>query len=176
MISGELDQSAENITLQTELGSSFSKPAGECPLLKPAATVSKGSKSTTGRSISFRSHQDDEATRRQIVKILMMIVGIFFVCWAPLTINNLLLAFDLVERLNVGVHWYLRIVFHLLAYANSCVNPIVYCFMSKKFREAFKKAFCSMSVDNMFVSIEMHHKQSVSQIEAQNKARQKTVK
>ena len=99
----------------------------------------KASKVMTDKSSSCRRHSDDEASRRQIVKSLMMIVGIFFVCYAPLTVNNLLMAFGLVERLNVGVHWYLRIVFHLLAYVNSCVNPIVYGFMSLKFREALKK-------------------------------------
>ncbi len=162
-----MDRSTENITLQTEVEGSFTKPSSEGPLLKKSPAI------TTGKNISFRSHSDDEATRRQIVKILMMIVGIFFVCWAPVTINNLLMAFELVERLNVGIHWYLRIVFHLLAYVNSCVNPIVYGFMSKKFREAFKKLFCSQNIDNIFVSIEMHHKQSTSQIVAINKAKQK---
>ncbi|KAI5697002.1 hypothetical protein M8J76_011013 [Diaphorina citri] len=34
------------------------------------------------------------------------------------------------------------IAFHLMAYLNSCVNPIVYGFMSKHFRESFKKTLC----------------------------------
>lgn len=133
--------------MQTEV----SRQSSDGPLLK----TKLGPNIMTGKSISFRSHSDDEATRRQIIRILMSIVGIFFICWAPLTINNLLLAFEIVPKLNIGIHWYLRIMFHLLAYVNSCVNPIVYGFMSKKFREAFKKSFCQESLDNMYVSIEM---------------------
>lgn len=145
----------ENITLQTEVSQSFSKASSSVPLL---------TKTLPGKNVSFRSHADDVATRRQIIRILMSIVGIFFICWAPYTINNLLIAFDVIPRFATGINWYFRIIFHLLAYSNSCVNPIVYGFMSKRFRDGFRKAFCSTVTDNNYAtSIEMQQKQSVTE-------------
>ena len=37
----------------------------------------------------------------------------------------------------------MREAFHVMSYANSCVNPVVYGFMSKNFRQTFKRALCS---------------------------------
>ncbi|CAH1390666.1 unnamed protein product [Nezara viridula] len=33
----------------------------------------------------------------------------------------------------------IQIVSHVLAYMNSCVNPILYAFLSENFRKAFRK-------------------------------------
>ena len=81
---------------------------------------------------------DDETTRKQIIKMLIYIIAIFFLSWSPLTINNLLVSFKILPNVNHGILWYLRISFFVLSYVNSCVNPIVYSFMSKNFREAFR--------------------------------------
>lgn len=113
---------------------------------------------------------DDDSTRKQIIKMLICIIAIYFISWAPITINNLLISFNLVPNVNAGIWWYLRLSFFVMSYFNrlvlllkvslkltqilikkiisflSCVNPIVYTFMSKNFREAFKqilsKIFC----------------------------------
>ena len=42
-----------------------------------------------------------------------------------------------------GEYKYMREAFHVMSYANSCVNPVVYGFMSKNFRQTFKRALCS---------------------------------
>lgn len=36
----------------------------------------------------------------------------------------------------------MREAFHVMSYFNSCVNPIVYGFMSKNFRQTFIKSLC----------------------------------
>ena len=36
----------------------------------------------------------------------------------------------------------MRQAFAIMSYFNSCVNPIVYAFMSRNFRETFKYALC----------------------------------
>ena len=61
------------------------------------------------KSVSFRSSADDVETRRQIIRILISIVGIFFICWAPIMINNILVAFNLIESKAVDHHWYIRV-------------------------------------------------------------------
>ncbi|KAH3872819.1 hypothetical protein DPMN_036042 [Dreissena polymorpha] len=70
--------------------------------------------------------------------MLVAIVCIYLVCWGPITTNNLLVSFDLVDNLHTGFLRPIRITFFLLSYINSCTNPIVYAFMSKHFRNSFK--------------------------------------
>lgn len=74
--------------------------------------------------------------------MLVAIILIFVVCWAPITVNNLLVAFKVFPGLHIGPFKYMREAFHIMSYANSCVNPIVYGFMSKNFRQTFLKSLC----------------------------------
>ncbi|KAK2156609.1 hypothetical protein LSH36_209g05011 [Paralvinella palmiformis] len=86
---------------------------------------------------------DDIKVRKQVVKMLVAVIVLFVICWTPLLIDNVLVAFRVLNRLHYGPLKPLRQTFALLAYSNSCVNPIVYAFMSKTFRESFKVALCS---------------------------------
>ena len=74
--------------------------------------------------------------------MLVMIVVLFAICWVPVTVENLLKAFDMVEDLSTGWRKHLRQTFDLMSYFNSCVNPIVYAFMSKNFRQSFRNTIC----------------------------------
>ena len=94
-----------------------------------------------GKKNSYRGSSirtDDENTRKQIIKMLICIITIFFISWSPITLNNLLVSFDILPNVNHGILWYLRLGFFVLSYVNSCINPIVYTFMSKNFREGFR--------------------------------------
>lgn len=75
--------------------------------------------------------------------MLIVIVVLFSVCWGPILIDNVLTAFQILDKLHMGNLKAIRIAFNLMAYANSCMNPIVYGFMSKNFRDSFKYAFKS---------------------------------
>ena len=75
--------------------------------------------------------------------MLVAVIVLFVICWTPLLIDHVLVAFRVLNRLHSGPLKPLRQTFALLAYSNSCVNPIVYAFMSKTFRESFKVALCS---------------------------------
>lgn len=74
--------------------------------------------------------------------MLVAIITIFVLCWAPITINNLLVSFQIFPPLHIGHFKYMREAFHIMSYANSCVNPVVYGFMSKNFRQIFIKSLC----------------------------------
>lgn len=79
----------------------------------------------------------------QVIKMLVAVVIVFIICWAPILINNILVAFAVLPELSIPPYKYMREAFHLMSYANSCVNPIVYGFMSRNFRQTFKRALCS---------------------------------
>ncbi|XP_041357591.1 QRFP-like peptide receptor [Gigantopelta aegis] len=85
-----------------------------------------------------RVSMDEDATRKQVIKMLVAVVVLFTICWGPIMMNNLLVAFHVLTDLNEGHLKPIRQAFWLMAYSNSCVNPIVYGFMSKNFRDTFR--------------------------------------
>ncbi|XP_072753997.1 cholecystokinin receptor type A isoform X2 [Anoplolepis gracilipes] len=78
--------------------------------------------------------------KKKVIRMLFVIVLEFFVCWAPLHVINTwyLFAPDLVYSVvgSTGIS-----LVQLLAYVSSCCNPITYCFMNRKFRQAFLGLF-----------------------------------
>ncbi|XP_077280997.1 cholecystokinin receptor type A isoform X2 [Temnothorax americanus] len=78
--------------------------------------------------------------KKKVIRMLFVIVLEFFVCWAPLHVINTwyLFAPELVYSVvgSTGIS-----LVQLLAYVSSCCNPITYCFMNKKFRQAFLGLF-----------------------------------
>ncbi|XP_032664503.1 cholecystokinin receptor-like isoform X2 [Odontomachus brunneus] len=78
--------------------------------------------------------------KKKVIRMLFVIVLEFFVCWAPLHIINTWYIFapDLVYTVvgSTGIS-----LVQLLAYVSSCCNPITYCFMNRKFRQAFLELF-----------------------------------
>nr|XP_022319814.1 galanin receptor type 1-like [Crassostrea virginica] len=83
---------------------------------------------------------DENNTKKQVIKMLVTIIILFMISWGPVTTNNLLVAFDVLDNLHLGTLKPIRQAFYVLSYLNSCVNPIVYGFMSKNFRKAFVMA------------------------------------
>lgn len=72
--------------------------------------------------------------------MLIVVVILFAICWTPILVNNVLVSFKVIDYLHMGKLKAMRMAFHLMSYANSCLNPFVYAFMSKNFREGFKHA------------------------------------
>jgi hypothetical protein len=59
------------------------------------------------------------------------------VCWCPIQLVLVLKSLALFEI--TPFHVLIQITSHVLAYMNSCVNPILYAFLSDNFRKAFRK-------------------------------------
>jgi len=84
--------------------------------------------------------------------MLLAIVLLFALCWSPTLVDNVLIEFGVVDRYHHGYsyhHGYLRYArqaFALMSYANSCVNPVVYAFMSRNFRAGFYHQKASMII------------------------------
>ncbi|XP_078413652.1 cholecystokinin receptor type A [Cetorhinus maximus] len=78
--------------------------------------------------------------KKRVIRMLIVIVVMFFICWTPVFSVNAWRAFDKnsADKLLSGT----PISFiHLLSYTSACVNPIIYCFMNKRFRMALLATF-----------------------------------
>ncbi|KAJ8923595.1 hypothetical protein NQ315_010174 [Exocentrus adspersus] len=89
-----------------------------------------------------KNGRDDTHMVKQVICMLVVVVALFALCWAPVLIDNVLMAYDVLPYLRFGPLKHMSIAFHLMAYFNSCINPIVYGFMSKSFRETFALTVC----------------------------------
>nr|XP_011418396.2 gastrin/cholecystokinin type B receptor isoform X1 [Crassostrea gigas] len=91
---------------------------------------------------------NDAKTRKQVILMLIVIVLFFFLCWGPILLNNLLVALNVLDKLNIGFLKPMRMAFHLLSYSNSCVNPIVYGIMSHNFRDRLRRTLSRRATRN----------------------------
>ncbi len=91
-------------------------------------------------------------TKRRVLKMLIVVVLEFFICWTPLYVVNTL-SFFAPRALYEGLGYTGISLMQLLAQASCCCNPITYCFMSSSFRRAFVKAFGCSKVENFSRSV-----------------------
>ncbi|RMB89583.1 hypothetical protein DUI87_34006 [Hirundo rustica rustica] len=76
------------------------------------------------------------AAKRRVIRMLVVIVAMFFLCWLPIFAANTWRAFSprAAQQALSGT----PIAFiHLLSYTSACANPLIYCFMNRRFRKAF---------------------------------------
>jgi tachykinin-like receptor len=67
----------------------------------------------------------------QVVKMMIVVVAIFAVCWFPFHMYFILTSFlpqitntKYVQEVYLGIYW--------LAMSNSMYNPIIYCWMNSR--------------------------------------------
>lgn len=78
--------------------------------------------------------------KKRVIRMLIVIVAMFFICWMPLYSVNTWKAFDLPSAHSALSGAPISFI-HLLSYTSACVNPIIYCFMNKRFRKALFTTF-----------------------------------
>jgi len=92
-------------------------------------------------------------TKRRVLKMLIVVMLEFFICWTPLYVVNTV-SFFAPGAVYQGLGYTAISMFQLLSHSSCCCNPITYCFMSSSFRRAFVKAFgCVKKNDNVARSI-----------------------
>ncbi len=79
----------------------------------------------------------------QVIHMLVVIILVFVCCWTPYLAINVAQAFGALEAQLRGVAKHAKLTFTLMAYLNSALNPIIYGFMSRSFRESFYQFVCS---------------------------------
>ncbi|KAJ2940891.1 hypothetical protein O0L34_g10150 [Tuta absoluta] len=78
--------------------------------------------------------------RRKAAKMLVAVVVMFAVCYFPVHLLSVLRYTMDMEQSDVIT--FLALISHVLCYANSAINPLIYNFMSGKFRREFRRSFC----------------------------------
>ncbi|CAI5783737.1 cholecystokinin receptor type A [Podarcis lilfordi] len=78
--------------------------------------------------------------KKLVIRMLIVIVILFFVCWTPVFSVNTWRAFDKTSAQLLLTGAPISFI-HLLSYTSACVNPIIYCFMNKRFRMGFLATF-----------------------------------
>jgi allatostatin receptor len=94
-------------------------------------------------------HTSSESVRgkKRVTRLVIIVVAFFAVCWCPIQIILVLKSLDAYAIDKVTISF--QIASHVLAYMNSCVNPILYAFLSDNFRKAFLKLiYCGASSYN----------------------------
>lgn len=78
---------------------------------------------------------------KHIVKMLVVVVIAFAVCWSPFHLQRLLFSYIEASELNRDLSFCINYGSGVLFYISTCINPFLYNIMSNKFREAFKSLF-----------------------------------
>ncbi|XP_036002617.1 endothelin receptor type B [Fundulus heteroclitus] len=85
--------------------------------------------------------------RREVAKAVFCLVVIFALCWFPLHLSRLLkkTVYDSLDVRRCELLNLLLVLDYLsinIATINSCINPIILFFVSKKFKNCFKSCLC----------------------------------
>ncbi|CAD6197461.1 unnamed protein product [Caenorhabditis auriculariae] len=114
----------------------------------PMITTSRHLKTATTTINSYSKHRPNrvaESNKKQIVQMLISIVCMYIVCWLPTIVDELLTSFGYICRTsNTQTLKHMRMGFNALTYCQSCINPILYAFISQNFRATFKSAYSRM--------------------------------
>ncbi|XP_062303608.1 galanin receptor 2b [Osmerus eperlanus] len=87
---------------------------------------------------------ESKRAKRKVTKMIIIVTVLFCICWLPYHV--VILCYLYGDFPFNQTTYAFRILSHCMAYANSCLNPIVYALVSKHFRKGFKKVFsCILS-------------------------------
>ncbi|XP_058986386.1 prolactin-releasing peptide receptor-like [Musca domestica] len=78
--------------------------------------------------------------KKKVIKMLIIVVIVFGVCWLPLQLYNILYVTipEVNEYQFIGIVWFCC---DWLAMSNSCYNPFIYGIYNEKFKREFNKRF-----------------------------------
>ncbi|XP_028177590.1 tachykinin-like peptides receptor 86C [Ostrinia furnacalis] len=122
-----------------------------------------------GRAIGECTHHQMQVVRakRKVVRMFVLVVMVFALCWLPYHAyfvlvyhHQSLASAPFAQHIYLGFYW--------LAMANSMFNPLIYYWMSNKFRIYFRVVLCfcwatKSATPNDLKKLEMNKSFSVSQ-------------
>ncbi|XP_007887760.1 thyrotropin-releasing hormone receptor-like [Callorhinchus milii] len=110
---------------------------------KERTEAERKSSESPGGTVSCRISKGAISSRKQVTKMLAVVVILFALLWMPY--RTIVVVNSFIEK-QYDNAWFLLFC-RLCVYANSAINPVIYNLMSQKFRSAFKK-LCHCSHDD----------------------------
>ncbi|XP_062817043.1 substance-P receptor isoform X3 [Anolis carolinensis] len=101
-------------------------------------------------------YQEQVSAKRKVVKMMIVVVCTFAVCWLPFNVYFLLQYIHVewyehsyIQQVYLAVLW--------LAMSSTMYNPIIYCCLNDRFRMGFKRAFrwCPFISASQYEGLEM---------------------
>ncbi|XP_070612663.1 cholecystokinin receptor type A [Erythrolamprus reginae] len=108
--------------------------------LRQLSSISSSSNSQKVDRPRSNSSSANLMAKKLVIRMLIVIVILFFLCWTPIFSVNTWRAFDATSAQLLLSGAPISFI-HLLSYTSACVNPIVYCFMNRRFRLGFLATF-----------------------------------
>uniref|UniRef100_A0A7E4W5N3 G_PROTEIN_RECEP_F1_2 domain-containing protein n=1 Tax=Panagrellus redivivus TaxID=6233 RepID=A0A7E4W5N3_PANRE len=110
-------------------------------------------------SAQSNGHSHGVKSRKAVLKILVAVVIMFFICWFPFHLQRLITIFLNESTLQTGefaslVNWMYHVSFYVSGYcyySNSACNPILYNILSEKYRIAFLRTICGDRVTEKLI-------------------------
>uniref|UniRef100_A0A3B1IDI6 Tachykinin receptor 2 n=1 Tax=Astyanax mexicanus TaxID=7994 RepID=A0A3B1IDI6_ASTMX len=85
-------------------------------------------------------YQNQIQAKRKVVKMMIVVVTTFAICWLPYHIYFILVSFKrdiynqhYIQQVYLAIFW--------LAMSSTMYNPIIYCCLNQRFRSGFRQAF-----------------------------------
>ncbi|CAO1419392.1 unnamed protein product [Diamesa serratosioi] len=94
------------------------------------------------RSNLVSTSSESQRGKKKVTRLCVVIVTTFMILWMPIQVILLLKS---LEMFKPTTHFKiaLQICAHVMAYCSSCINPVLYAFLSENFRKSFRKiAYC----------------------------------
>lgn len=89
--------------------------------------------------------KESKRGKRRVTRLVLVVVACFALLWLPIQ-TILLLKSLLMFQADTHLTIALQISAHILAYASSCINPLLYAFLSDNFRKSFRKVSYEQSL------------------------------
>ncbi|XP_038271081.1 probable G-protein coupled receptor 83 [Dermochelys coriacea] len=104
--------------------------------------------------ITMEQYFAHQRKKKMTLKMLMVVLVVFAVCWFPLNCYLLLISSKAIHSNNA-----LYFAFHWFAMSSTCYNPFIYCWLNESFRSELKSLLCVCRRKN---AAQSHALQSIS--------------
>ncbi|XP_032621811.1 G-protein coupled receptor 83-like [Chelonoidis abingdonii] len=104
--------------------------------------------------VTMEQYFAHQRKKKMTLKMLMVVVVVFAVCWFPLNCYLVLISSRAIHSNNA-----LYFAFHWFAMSSTCYNPFIYCWLNESFRSELKSLLCVCQRKN---AAQSHALQSLS--------------
>ncbi|XP_068060765.1 G-protein coupled receptor 83-like isoform X1 [Anomalospiza imberbis] len=87
--------------------------------------------------LTMEQYYAHQRKKKMTLKMLMVVVVVFAVCWFPLNCYVVLISCRAIYSSNA-----LYFAFHWFAMSSTCYNPFIYCWLNESFRAELRSLLC----------------------------------